>query len=457
MAETKSKSFIKKLGFIKNYISLIVPVIIMLVAIVLLIVAPLMSGKLAEQIEKESISRLGKPVKTLMKTAVPSSQIRIEEAYQKDYEQDAKHIAGFAAQSTQRELLSYAIFPEPRETSLLIFDDFASRFCQGVHELIERINGLDCPTGAEINKIMKLSGRKSSPFKAGPGMMGGGRTTQNDVGATILDALCREKAESATVYVNPYDIAGYGFWENFEFKGREEAIEDCWYWQLGYWIIEDVIDTIAAMNTGSEKVFDSPVKRLMTIGFSMSQRTGRSAGGMGYGGGGYGGGGYGGGGMGGGGGGFAVSSGSALKSRADDTRPDYVLSSTEGLTDSCTGRFCNDEFDVVHFNVMVLIRTRDIPAFMQQLCNAKSHTFRGFSGNQPVQQLRHNQITILESTISSINRDDQAHNMYRYGEGAVVQLDLICEYLFSRAGYEKIKPKLVKDMIAELAVQDEQY
>lgn len=405
----------------------------MLVAIAMLVITPLMGGKLAKQINKKSISNAGKQVKALINSTVPSGQAEVEQAYQEDYGKDVNQIAGFAAQSAKRQLLSYAIFPTPREMSSLIFSGFGRQYCQGVNRLIERINGLDCPTKVEIDKITRFSGRRSSRAAAGMGSRG---SKGDSVESTILDALCKEKADSATVYANPYDIGGYGFWDEFEFKGREEAIEDCWYWQLGYWIIEDVIDTIAAMNAGSARVYDSPVKRLMTAGFSIGGGRRSTSGG---GGGGYGGGpGYGG-------GGTIGKSGS--QSSGDDTRPDYVLDTEEGLTGACTGRFCDDEFDVVHFNIVVLIRTKDIPAFMQQLGSARRHSFRGFSGDQPVQQLRHNQITILETTISLIDREDPAHDMYRYGDDAVVQLDLICEYLFSRAGYERIKPRIVRDVI----------
>ena len=38
----------------------------------------------------------------------------------------------------------------------------------------------------------------------------------------------------------------------------------------------------------------------------------------------------------------------------------------------------------------------------------------------------------------------ETHRLYRYGDDAVVRLDLICEYIFNKNGYEKIKPESVK-------------
>ena len=39
------------------------------------------------------------------------------------------------------------------------------------------------------------------------------------------------------------------------------------------------------------------------------------------------------------------------------------------------------------------------------------------------------------------------HMVYRYGDAQVVELDLICEYVFNKAAYEAVKPKQVKDDI----------
>jgi len=40
--------------------------------------------------------------------------------------------------------------------------------------------------------------------------------------------------------------------------------------------------------------------------------------------------------------------------------------------------------------------------------------------------------------------DRGIHDLYRYGEDAVVELELVCEYIFNKKGYDEIKPELVK-------------
>ena len=125
--------------------------------------------------------------------------------------------------------------------------------------------------------------------------------------------------------------------------------------------------------------------------------------------------------------------------------PTYVLTIQDGLTLPWTSRVCNDDIDVVHFNVRVVVSTKAVLRFMQQLCSAKRHIVRESGGQiQGPRYAKHNQITILESKIKPIVRQVGLHENYRYGEDAVVELDLICEYVFSKKGYDDIKPVSVK-------------
>jgi hypothetical protein len=408
MDVSQVKDLVQKLSVLKNYSSLLVPVIIGLVGVFLFVPTQLMSGKLKKQMAAESIS-IGKRIQSLSKNAVARNQWEVEQEYQQAYKRDANQTALLAKQSTQREFLSYKIFPEPKDTSTLIFEEFGQQFRDNVEGLVDRVNARDCPTDAELARSLQSSSTLSrSRWGMGRGM--GRRSSyrgSGEVEATITDVLCREKAESASVYANPADLSGYEFWKEYEYIGMDEAVKDCWYWQLAYWVIEDVVDTIGAMNSGSNSVFTSPVKRLLTASFIMSDIRLRGRG-------------------------------------VGDRRPSYVLSSMDGLTEPCTGRFSDVDIDVVHFDVVVVISTKAILSFMQQLCSAKQHKFRGFSGEEQERIFRHNQITILESNIRAIDREDGTHDLYRYGEDAVVELDLICEYIFDRNGYDEIKPESVK-------------
>ncbi len=412
--------FRERLSFLKNYSLLLVPAVIALVGVLLFIPTQLMSSNLKKKIADESISKRGRRVQALSRNAVAGSQWEVERDYQQAYGNDANQTALLAKQSTQRQVLSYKIFPEPKDTSTLIFTEFGQRFREAVDELIAGINARDCPTDAELDRTLQSSsgfrpGRRRSPGS----FLRGLSSSSSEVDATIVDALCRAKAESACVYANPADLSRYEFWgkregrserggRKYEYTGREEAVRACWYSQIAYWIIEDVIDTKGAVNSGSNSVFTSPVKRLLAVSFTRSsERSGSRRG-------------------------------------AAGSRPSYVLSVEDGLTESCTGRLCNDDIDVVHFNVVVAVSAKAVLPFMQQLCSAKEHKFRGFFGEGTEQTFRHNQITILESRVRTIDRKDEAHSLYRYGDDAVVELDLICEYIFNKNGSDEIKPESVK-------------
>jgi hypothetical protein len=87
--------------------------------------------------------------------------------------------------------------------------------------------------------------------------------------------------------------------------------------------------------------------------------------------------------------------------------------------------------------------------FIQELCSEKPHKFRGMYGKQPEQTFVHNQISILESSVAPLDKENFVHDMYRYGDLPVVELDLLCEYVFDKAPFfEKIKPQQIKDELA---------
>ncbi|MHC4067985.1 MAG: hypothetical protein ACYS18_00515 [Planctomycetota bacterium] len=403
------KEILQKLSVLKNYSWLVLPVVIILVSMLLFIPTELISSNLKKQIEKKSVS-VGKQVQNLSKNTVVRDQWQVEQEYQDAYKADADKTAFLILQSCQRPLLNYEMFPEPTDKSTLIFETFGEQFRKGIKEMLARVKATGCPTDAELQSSLQRSrvsgARRSRSMNWGPGSLSG----MSEVDSTIIEVLCNDKAKFASVYVNPADLSGHEFWKEYEYAGMDESIEDCWYWQLGYWIIEDVIDTVRAMNAGSKNVFTSPVKRIFDVSFSRnSQSLGRRS--------------------------------------ATGERPHYVITFDEELSDPPTQRSSNGEIDIIHFNVSVVASSRAILPFMKELCSAKTHRFRGFSGKEPEQEFKHNQITILETSIRSIDPQDKDHNLYRYGEDAVVELELICEYLLHRKSYEQIKPKTATKLL----------
>jgi hypothetical protein len=351
-------------------------------------------------------------------------------------EQDAEKIKFLALQSTQRELLSYDVFPEPDPNvgfSASVFHLFGQRFRSGIEGLTARVNGGDCPTEVEVNRALEESlvrtGRSRFTrldLSRGPRLSGYGNYMSR-IERVIVDEICKERAKSISVYVDPTDVSGYQYWEDYEYQGKEEAIKDCWYHQLAYWVIEDLFDTIKAMNSSYENVLTAPVKRLHDVTFTMGLRR-PGAGGR-------------------------VFTGLRSRFQKKDSgidRPAYVRTAKDGLTESCTGRYCDDNFDVIHFSTSFLVSQEAVLPLMDELCSGKEHTFSGFSGQEVKRRFTHNQITILESSINPIDPNGTDHRFYRYGLDRVVELRLVCEYIFDKKGYDEIKPGTVKnELVAE--------
>ena len=137
--------------------------------------------------------------------------------------------------------------------------------------------------------------------------------------------------------------------------------------------------------------------------------------------------------------------------------PAYIVLGSAGplKVGSWTTRMCNDDIDVVHFSVAVVVDSRAVTSFMKELCGAKTHKHRtSYLEDGEERTFLHNQITILQSDIESFGRKEEMHEYYFYGDCAVVRLDLICEYIFNRRGYDEIKPEVIKELLGQVEEED---
>ena len=403
---SKLKETFQRFEFFKEYSALIVPLILAVVAGLLFIPTILMQSGLKAEIQDKSIRKLGDPIDRLSKTTpVSFRQNDVEKIYEDTYSQDANNIKSLAEETSQRELLSYNILPDTNESSVQIYTHFGENFRRGITKMTTDLKARDCPTPAELGRYTdtrtfttyttpQTSGEKDDKRKQ-----------------LIQDVLCNDIAKSISVYVNPENIAGFTFWKDYKYQNKKDAIEDCWYWQVGYWIIEDVFQTVKKSNLNSSSIFDSPVKRIVSISFQGTKNT---------------------------------QTGQIL-SMTSTARPGYVTDLKGGLIIPFTGRICNDQIDVVHFKISAIVSARAIGQFIQELCSGKDHIFRGFDGKAEPVVYRNNQITILDTRFDVVNQQEDAQKLYRYGSDGVVMLDLTCEYIFNSKGYDKIKPQSVKD------------
>jgi len=397
---SKLKDLLKVFGGFRAYSVLIWPAIILLACGVVLTATVLLGRGLRQKVSNESVP-IGNKILSQLKSSPAAKQADVEKRYQDAYQQDANFIQQLSVQSSERELLSYDIFPQPKDTSTLLFTRFGENYRQGIEAMIRKVNGHDCPSADEI-RIAQETGKSAEVER----LSGSSDTTMR-----IIDEICRAKAKSSSVYASPDIVSGYDFWKTYKYSNVDDSIKDCWFWQIGYWIIEDVFTTVEKMSAGSSSISSSPVKRVERVGFLTPDAL-----------------------FGGGGGGSKV---------AQD-RPKYVTKPEEQLTESFTGRISNESMDVVHFSMVAVLSTEAIVPFMRELCSAKEHSFRGFTGQEPAKVFKHNQITILECRVKPVALLSVDHQYYRYGAESVAEVEMVCEYIFNKQGYNAIKPELIK-------------
>ncbi len=441
LALLKKINVLGALGFLKNNLALLVPVIIMIIAVLLFIPTTLLSRSLRKTIETKSV-KANQDIDRLIRDVNQAAEAEALQPYIDAYARDANDMNDLIVHSTMRELLSYKIFADPNKISQVAFDPFRQGFVSGIEAMLLNLKAGSPPTEAEIYAALETSSR--SPYGRGArpgagrmpgagGAYGGGYGGYGGVGGImrgfrmmtennrrIIEEVCLDKARNAKVYANPIDIGGYAYWSDWKFEKLDKALRDAWYWQIAYWIIEDVAATIGQMNKDAPNVLTAPVKRLMSVQFTQS-RTGRS---------------------------MLGRSRRALNIPKDKQTPTYATGIRNAMTGTpCTGRFTDGVRDIMQFEVRVIVRSADAMRFLQELCSAKTHKFRGWLGDQPEQTYKHNQISILESQISPVDREDFDHSSFQYGDDEVVDVDLICEYALVRAAYASLIPKEVLDDI----------
>ncbi|MEN6335097.1 MAG: hypothetical protein ABFE01_12605 [Phycisphaerales bacterium] len=435
----KVKEVLKKLSFLKNNLALLVPILIVIFAALLFIPTKLLSARLKNTMQQSV--KTAAEIDKLIKDVNAMGQAEAMDEYLTAYKQDPCDMATLMKQTTMRDLLTYRIFPDTNETSPLLFDPVRQEYMAGVEAMLARLGAGGPPADRDIDAALERSrtqsaygGRTGAASTTTGGMPGyGGNTGRNYrlLGPTdrrIVDKFCEDRARTIHVYASPADLDGYSFWSDWKFEDKKKSVRQSWYWQMAYWILGDVADTIEAMNQSGTCVLDSPVKRISTVSFTQSKQSARMIGGRRM---------------------------RGIRKVSLDQYPSYVINLKSCVAaPPCTGRFCSEDYDTMHFEVYVLISADKVMPFIQELCSAKTHKFHGWYGDAPEQTFKHNQITVLESTITPIDLENPEHGSYRYGDGAVVGLDLICEYLFVKAGYEEMKPQEVKNDI--LGVADEE-
>ncbi len=389
------------MNFIKKNMALIVPSVIMLVAIILIVLSIMINSTVKKGMD--SSFNLARKVDVQIRKTPSQRQAKIEQEYQDKHEADKKKIESLVKASSLRELISYDVFPEPRDSSRQIFKDFGDKYQKAIEELLEKMNAGDAPSQKELDIASSVTNGRN-------------RSRRSDSSAVdpIEDAICKKRASQIRVYAAPDVFSWYNVWKEYRFAGQDDAVKKCWDSQIAFWVYEDIADTIASMNADSKSVFDSPVKKL--VGISFTHSVGKSDGRM-----------------------------------SDSDTPTYVTSdSSVGIGEQAwTNRKCDKFIDVIHFSVSFIVAADKVSELMKELCSEKSSIFKGWSGKDAPKDYKHNQITILSCNIAPVIRDSASNQRYRYGSSAVVKWTAVCEYVFLRDTYDVIKPKQIKELFEQ--------
>jgi hypothetical protein len=450
---------LEKLSFLRNNLALLVPIVLVVVAGLLFIPTTLFSKSLQKKMDSGSVDQGKACDKLLTNGVVPKEQYMVARQNLEGYAQDANEMIRLNQQCVQRSLLNYRILPEPKDGASQKYEDFGKAFCGGIIAMIQEAKGTVPPSADELgmDSSMMMGGAGGGAYGGndayggammmGPGGRGGrgGARQPGDLQQEFAkqekykqDVICLDKAMSGAFYVTPLDIVGYEHWAAYEYTSRDEAIESCWYWQHGYWIIEDVFDTVAQCNQGSNSVLSSPVKRLVDLKYiqDFQSETGGAGGMYDM---------YGGGGGRGGGGAYGSPYGGGMTGGSQkENIPQFVINGEQSLATPVSARYSNEEYRIIHFNMSVVLEASYQVEFMKILCSAKTHVFKGYDGDQPNQPFKHNQITILASHTKPVVQESMTNQFYRYGDNAVVELNLTCEYLLPFEGYAVWEPEILK-------------
>jgi hypothetical protein len=428
----------KILAFIKKYTSLLIPAGIVLIALIFIVVTTIVGGTIKEKMSKSV--KLGKSVDRAVGSTHSLKDVDDEKFYQDKLESDSKRVRQLARQTTLRELISYDIFPEPSDPSVQIFSSFGMKYRGAIDALLKGANARSAPTGNEIDLELARRGSGDRTPATARGRRPRGRV-KVDARKLTEDAFLKKRASEMALYATAKVFDWYTFWEEYDFVNEETAVEHCWYSQLAFWVYKDVVESVASMNSISSTVFNSDVKRLVGVNFSRDAdylKDVRTTVGS------------------------ARRGGVRKKRNASQDMPEYVVidedmrASVGGnslgfqINWPFTDRGCDDNIDVIHFSVAVVITADAVFPFIKELCSQKEHVYTGYLKDIKPSTFKRNQITVLKYQQEPVNLIDDDHERFRYGDKAVVKLSLTCEYVFNRSGYDVIKPTSVVKHIEDI-------
>ncbi len=453
------------MDFVKKYLAYGIYILVVLASIGIYAWSIMINNQNIK--EYKDIESKYKTASSLSSKAVHENEIKFYNDNIKLAEEDKKNVIDFCKMTSSRPFLFIKIFPfAPQDVRKQYYTNFGGEYCKAIENYLNVLHASDKPSALEEKNYLDNSKRTTTdPAGGGADMRRGGGgdlgmgMTSGSADQKLLIEMREKRAEEISVYANLESFVLYDFWQNHDGSTgtTAELQNDSWYSQIAHWIQEDVVLSINKINSTSNSVSENPVKRLIEISFSGPAATSGSGSGAAAGV-----------------GGRAMvgamrarpittaargainSSGIGVASRTGNigSLPGIVENAGGGagatgarsginalqspsyqMTIPWTGHYTNTLTDVYHFTTSMIVESNKVNELINALQSARSN---------PDGTNSRNQITVLQYDLLPVNIQAEEIDGYYYGSGSLVQANIICEYVFFKAGYDSKVPESIK-------------
>ncbi len=236
--------------------------------------------------------------------------------------------------------------------------------------------------------------------------------------AEIATMPKRIRDERANKYLCYVDEGAISISEVMASDGRTPSLGEVWYAQSSLWVQQDLANSIARVNSDKKSVSDARVKhiKLLSVAPNIGQylRPGMSLNGAP----------------------MPMASASAEPPPAAD--PNAPLPKDFNL--SPTGRICNNMYDVIQWNMKVVVEAAEVPTLLAEISREKHF----FSKEHGAPELPSTFATVTKMDIAGVDNALAFEQGFVYGDRPIVELTLQGESIFLRSWTVPLMPPTVK-------------
>lgn len=390
------------LAWIKANVIIVIFFVVMIAALVAL---PIVAGSMNEGVQKilkervDQVSKLEKLEKTSVDLpGVGSQSLLVNQRLLDRYidvtdraREDARLVLEMALEHNRhgRDVLMPQLFPKPLPSRLEVLrQEFYRVLMTAYDDLLARVDAGAPPT---LEEMQEEIARRRAQFMAETLQKEEGDALSPEEEAELRDALTQarlraysDQADTLRLYASMAEL-NLPVWD----QANQPTLAEQFEWQWQYWIIEDVLEALAAANAQSPSVKVAPVKRVVDITVYGNEALAGDASGGGT------------------------------------PAPPPTAQPTADYQRSFTGRTSNSLFDVRDVRLTVVVDSVRMPALLDALA-------------------AQNFITILDVKMSPADQFEDAAAGYIYGASPVSRVELLLETLWLREWTTEFMPEELK-------------